>query len=149
MSALSGEVGGGSRKRRRPGAFVSIGPGGLRPVGKRRATSLYFSYNPDYPKSTPVGSAFPPEIEGARTSMSTTLRPSPQTEIVYPESDGELMAENTVQFQWIVTIEGGLENVFRDDPNVFVAGDLFWYPVEGNPTVRMAPGVLVAFGRPK
>ncbi len=81
--------------------------------------------------------------------MSTTLRPSPQTEIVYPESDGELMAENTVQFQWIVTIEGGLENVFRDDPNVFVAGDLFWYPVEGNPTVRMAPGVLVAFGRPK
>jgi len=22
--------------------------------------------------------------------------------------------------------------VFQDDPNVFVAGDLLWYPVEGN-----------------
>ena len=81
--------------------------------------------------------------------MSTKLRPSPQTEIVYPESDGEPMAENTVQFQWIVTIEGGLEATFRGDPNVFVAGDLFWYPVEGDPAVRMAPDVLVAFGRPK
>jgi hypothetical protein len=32
---------------------------------------------------------------------------------------------------------------------VFVAGDLFWYPVEGDPTIRVAPDVLVVFGRPK
>jgi Uma2 family endonuclease len=81
--------------------------------------------------------------------MSTTLQPSPKTAIIYPESDGQPMAENTLQFQWIVTIEGGLDAQFRDDPNVFVAGDLFWYPVEGDPTICMAPDILVAFGRPK
>jgi Uma2 family endonuclease len=59
------------------------------------------------------------------------------------------MADNTTQFRWIVTIQGGLEALFRNDPQVFVAGDLFWYPVEGHPEIRMAPDVLVAFGRPK
>jgi Uma2 family endonuclease len=58
------------------------------------------------------------------------------------------MAENTLQYQWIVTIVGGLRHLFDADPNVFVAGDLFWYPVEGRPKVRMAPDAMVAFGRP-
>jgi len=39
--------------------------------------------------------------------------------------------------------------VFRDDPNVFVAGDLLWYPVEGDSTIRTAPDTMVVFGRPK
>jgi hypothetical protein len=30
-----------------------------------------------------------------------------------------------------------------------VAGDLLWYPVESEPTIRCAPDVMVAFGRPK
>ena len=59
------------------------------------------------------------------------------------------MADNTKQFRWIVTIQGGIDALWRDDPQVFVAGDLFWYPVEGHPEIRMAPDVLVAFGRPK
>ncbi len=73
----------------------------------------------------------------------------PKKRIVYPDTDGQPMAENTRQFQWIVTIEGGLETQYRDDPNVFVAGDLFWYPVEGEPGIRQAPDILVAFGRPR
>jgi Uma2 family endonuclease len=81
--------------------------------------------------------------------MTTLVEPATQPEIVYPESDGQPMADNTKQFRWIVTIEGGLEAQFRDDPNVFVAGDLLWYPVEGQPTIRAAPDALVAFGRPK
>jgi Uma2 family endonuclease len=59
------------------------------------------------------------------------------------------MSDNTLQFQWIVTLQGGLDALFRDDLNVFVAGDLLWYPVEGDNTVRAAPDVLVVFGRPK
>jgi Uma2 family endonuclease len=59
------------------------------------------------------------------------------------------MSDNTLQFKWIVTIEGGLEGVFNDDANVFVAGDLLWYPVEGKPTIRAAPDAMVVFGRPK
>ncbi|MDR3632750.1 MAG: Uma2 family endonuclease [Isosphaeraceae bacterium] len=69
--------------------------------------------------------------------------------VVYPDTDGQPMAENTLQFEWIVTIKEGMERAFRDDPNVFVAGDLFWYPVEGNNKVRMAPDVMVVVGRPK
>src|SRR5262245_44268430 len=72
-----------------------------------------------------------------------------QAQIEYPDSDGQPMADNTLQFRWIVTIEGGLEALFADDPNVFVAGDLLWYPVEGQPKVRQAPDIMVAFGRPK
>ncbi|HZK80230.1 MAG TPA: hypothetical protein VFC46_04165 [Humisphaera sp.] len=58
---------------------------------------------------------------------------------VYPDSDGRPIAENTLQYDWIVKITGGLRRVFADDPKVFVAGDLFWYPVEGRPDIRIAP----------
>ena len=68
---------------------------------------------------------------------------------MYPDSDGKPMAENTLQFKWIVVIKEGLEVVFRNDPNVFVAGDLLWYAVEGKPKIRTAPDALVAMGRPK
>ncbi|MEI6045170.1 MAG: Uma2 family endonuclease [Chloroflexota bacterium] len=78
--------------------------------------------------------------------MTNLLR---QKEIVYPESDGKPMAENTKQFQWIVTIEGGLEELFEQNPNVFIAGDLLWYPVEGEPGTCAAPDAMVIFGRPK
>jgi Uma2 family endonuclease len=70
-------------------------------------------------------------------------------EIYYPDSDGKPTAENTLQYQWIVTIKGGMEVVFRDDPNVFVAGDLLWYPVEGEPRICAAPDTMIALGRPK
>jgi Uma2 family endonuclease len=79
----------------------------------------------------------------------TTYEPAVRPEIVYPESDGQPMADNTLQFHWIVTIEGGIDALYRDDPNVFVAGDLLWYPVEGRPEIRMAPDIMVVFGRPK
>jgi hypothetical protein len=39
--------------------------------------------------------------------------------------------------------------LFAADPNVFVAGDLLWYPVEGDNTIRNAPDAMVVFGRPK
>jgi Uma2 family endonuclease len=55
------------------------------------------------------------------------------------------MADNTLQFQWIVTLKENLDARLPD----FVGGDLLWYPVEGEPTIRVAPDVLVALGRPK
>ncbi len=81
--------------------------------------------------------------------MSTFISPARSPAIEYPDSDGRPMTENTLQFEWIVTLKGGVEALFRDDPNVFVAGDLLWYPVEGKPTLRTAPDVMVVFGRPK
>ena len=67
----------------------------------------------------------------------------------YPDSDGQPMADNTKQFRWIVVIKENLERLFASDPDVFVAGDLLWYPVEGEPKLRQAPDVMVVFGRPK
>jgi Uma2 family endonuclease len=69
--------------------------------------------------------------------------------INYPESDGKPMAENTKQYRWITVIKGNLDILFRDRADVFVAGDLLWYPVEGQPGTCTAPDVLVALGRPK
>ncbi len=69
--------------------------------------------------------------------------------IIYPDSDGQPMADNTKQFRLIVTIKENLELLFVDNPNVFVAGDLLWYPLEGNNKLRRAPDVMVVFGRPK
>ncbi len=75
--------------------------------------------------------------------MIKPVQPLAKPEIVYPESDGQPMADNTEQFHWIVTIQGGLDALFRDDINVFVAGDLLWYPVEGDNKIRQAPDVMV------
>jgi Uma2 family endonuclease len=77
------------------------------------------------------------------------LQPSSQSEVIYPDSDGKPMADNTKQFRWIVTIKENLEWLFADDPNVFIAGDLLWYPVEGNNKTCQAPDAMVVFGRPK
>jgi Uma2 family endonuclease len=69
--------------------------------------------------------------------------------VYYPDSDGQPMADNTKQFRWIVTIKENLDLLFAADPNVFVAGDLLWYPVEGDNAIRNAPDTMVVFGRPK
>ena len=73
----------------------------------------------------------------------------PPRPVVYPDSDGKPMADNTRQFRWIVKIKENLERMFADEPNVFIGGDILWYPVEGNNKIRVAPDVLVALGRPK
>lgn len=72
-----------------------------------------------------------------------------EREIIYPESDGQPMADNTKQFPWIVFFKENLECLFANNPNVFVAGDLLWYPQQGKPDIRVAPDVMVVFGRAK
>jgi Uma2 family endonuclease len=70
-------------------------------------------------------------------------------QIIYPDSDGQPMSDNTKQFRWITVIKSNLDWLFQDEELVFVAGDLLWYPVEGNPKYRVAPDAMVVFGRPK
>lgn len=66
--------------------------------------------------------------------------------LVYPDSDGQPMSDNTLQWDWMVKIVGELRELFAGQ-QVFVAGDLLWYPTEGS-LDRAAPDALVAFGRP-
>jgi Uma2 family endonuclease len=81
--------------------------------------------------------------------MATPVAKQQPTEIIYPDSDGKPMADNTLQADAMTIIYNNLRALYADDPNVFVAIDLLWYPVEGNPRIRVAPDVLVALGRPK
>ena len=81
--------------------------------------------------------------------MVQQLTPEIKPEIIYPDSDGNPMAENTEHYEWIVKIKENLEILFASENNVFIAGDLLWYPVEGSVKTRQAPDVMVIFGRPK
>jgi Uma2 family endonuclease len=98
------------------------------------ATTTFQSPAP--PARKPPGALLPPPD------------PIPRTEIIYPDSDGKPMADNTRQFRYIVTLQGGIAALFADRTDVFVAGDLLWYPVEGNTKIRAAPDTMVVFGRP-
>lgn len=68
-------------------------------------------------------------------------------EIFYPDSDGQPMADNTLQAFWIILLYSNLRALFHGK-EVFVAADLFWFPIEGDPNTKVAPDVLVAFDRP-
>ncbi|BAY90733.1 MULTISPECIES: Uma2 family endonuclease [unclassified Tolypothrix] len=81
--------------------------------------------------------------------MVQQVTPEPTIAVIYPQSDGQPMADNTEQFTWIVKIKENLEILFASQADVFIAGDLFWYPVKGNPNIKQAPDTMVVFGRPK
>lgn len=81
--------------------------------------------------------------------MVAQLEKTTKSEIIYPDSDGKPMADNTLQFRWITTIKTNLDWLFADNPQVFVAGDLLWYPTEGDNKKRVAPDAMVVFGREK
>jgi Uma2 family endonuclease len=70
-------------------------------------------------------------------------------DVIYPDSDGKPMADNTQQFRWITTIKTNLDWLFAKEELVFIAGDLLWYPIQGDNKTRVAPDVMVVFGRPK
>lgn len=78
--------------------------------------------------------------------MVSSTPTSQATEVYYPDSDGQPMASNTEQYRWIVTIKENLDWLL---PDAFVAGDLFWYPIQGRSDISVAPDVMVALGRPK
>jgi Uma2 family endonuclease len=52
-------------------------------------------------------------------NKSTLLEKKP--EIIYPDTDGKPMSDNTKQFRYIVIIKENLELLFADNPNVFIA----------------------------
>ncbi|MCI0701337.1 MAG: Uma2 family endonuclease [Planctomycetia bacterium] len=80
---------------------------------------------------------------------ATAIPPKSVTVIHYPDDDGLPMSDNTRQMKWIFLLYGNLIGQYRNDPNIFVAGNHLIYPVEGDAKIRQAPDVYVAFGRPK
>ena len=70
-------------------------------------------------------------------------------QLLYPDSDGKPMADNTAQYRWIVRLVTNLKQLLRTQA-AFVAGDLLWYPVQVDapPVPSQAPNVMVVLGRP-
>ena len=78
---------------------------------------------------------------------SPTIRSVPAERIViYPESDGEPMAETDIHRKLMTDFIEMLENHFRSRPDVYVSGNLLLYYEEGNPKASVAPDVFVVFG---
>ncbi len=73
----------------------------------------------------------------------------PLEELVYPESDGQPMAETEAHLDEMVDLIQTLRHHFRDQGDVYVAGNLFIYYEQGNPKAVVAPDVFVVHGVPK
>ena len=50
---------------------------------------------------------------------------SPSFKVLYPDADGQPMADNTKQFRWITRLVANLKILLKDQ-TAFVAGDLLW-----------------------
>ncbi len=81
--------------------------------------------------------------------MVRSSSPIDEMEIEYPETDGQPIGGNTLEFEWITTSKFGIEILFHHREDVFVAGDLLWYPVRGDIKERAASDTFVVFGRQK
>jgi Uma2 family endonuclease len=67
-------------------------------------------------------------------------------EVHYPESDGKPRAESDLHRNLMVESIDTLCLHFRDDPGVYVSGNLLVYFEEGNPQASVAPDLMVVRG---
>jgi Uma2 family endonuclease len=68
------------------------------------------------------------------------------TPIHYPETDGKPMGETDVHIDALIYLREALRDHFRDAPQIYVAGNMFLYYEEGNPSACVAPDVFVVQG---
>lgn len=67
-------------------------------------------------------------------------------EIDYPDSDGKPMAESDPARDYLIYAVEALKYYYKDQPQVYVSGNLFIYYEEGNPKSVISPDVFVVFG---
>jgi Uma2 family endonuclease len=74
-------------------------------------------------------------------TITTAVQP-----IHYPERDGKPMAETDVHIDVLIYLREALRDYFRNEPQVYVAGNMLLYYEEGNPAACVAPDVFVVQG---
>jgi Uma2 family endonuclease len=74
-------------------------------------------------------------------TITTAVQP-----IHYPERDGKPMAETDVHIDVLIYLREALKDHFRDEPQMYVAGNMLFYYEEGNPAACVAPDVFVVQG---
>ncbi|MBC7797226.1 MAG: Uma2 family endonuclease [Pyrinomonadaceae bacterium] len=67
-------------------------------------------------------------------------------EIIYPDSDGEPMAETGFHVNQILELIQTLKDFYKPRTDVFVTGNQFLFYEEGNPKKCVSPDVMVCFG---
>lgn len=84
--------------------------------------------------------------------MTLSTQPLPTTArqraVHYPESDGKPMAETDWHRDLMGSLISALQGRYRDEPLVYVSGNLLLYYEEGNPRRSTAPDVFVVKGVP-
>ncbi len=67
-------------------------------------------------------------------------------EVLYPESDGELMAETGIHVTLIAYFLAMLRILLRNRQDVYVGANMLLYYREGDPRKSVAPDLFVVFG---
>jgi hypothetical protein len=73
-------------------------------------------------------------------------RPESLTEIYYPESDGKPVGETDFHVAALFHLWQTLRFHYRNDPNIYVAGNMLLYYEQGNPAEFKVPDVFVVKG---
>ncbi len=81
--------------------------------------------------------------------MATVFRPPLETDIEYPCSDGRPMGETPFHVRNLSNALFTLDVWFGNDPNVYVAGNMFVYYERGDRHKHLSPDVFVVHGVPK
>src|SRR5665213_802263 len=81
--------------------------------------------------------------------MSTVPPPRRIREVKYPTTDGKPMAETDLHRDLMVALIETLKAFYRDDPLVYVSGNLLLCYEKGNRRKHLAPDVFVVRGVPK
>ena len=79
--------------------------------------------------------------------MQEKIRAAPT--LVYPESDGEPMAETPKHQQVMIDCMDIMRSHFRGIPDVYIAGNMLLYYEEGNPRKSVSPDVFMVRGLSK
>ncbi|MFQ5594730.1 MAG: Uma2 family endonuclease [Anaerolineae bacterium] len=67
-------------------------------------------------------------------------------EVIYPDSDGQGMPDGDPQRKTMIALLDILGERFRDDPDVYVSGNIFVYYEKGNRAAVFSPNILVVKG---
>jgi Uma2 family endonuclease len=74
--------------------------------------------------------------------MVSLLPPTQQTEIFYPSSDGEPLAETSVHIDAIIGTVVALRHYFAEQSAIVLTNQFLYY-AQGFPKIRVAPDVMV------
>jgi Uma2 family endonuclease len=67
-------------------------------------------------------------------------------EAIYPESDGKPMAETDIHIDQIIDLRKALQAYYRDEPEVYVSGNIFIYYLENDTREQVSPDLFVVKG---